>query len=75
LGQKHLEFLKESLKLDENGTLTQIRMKMFGNQGKTLSRVPSCTPTLGVRSHKEFWFLGQGLEEQVDHFQISDFWF
>jgi hypothetical protein len=54
LGQKNLEFLKESLRLDENGTLTQIRMKMFGNQRKTLSRVSSCTPTLGVRIHKEF---------------------
>jgi hypothetical protein len=24
---------------------------------------------------KSFDFLGQGLEEQVDHFQFSDFWF
>jgi hypothetical protein len=54
LGQKNLEFLKESLRLDENGTLIQIRMKMFGNQRTTLSRVSSCTPTLGVRIHKEF---------------------
>jgi hypothetical protein len=63
LGQKNLEFLNESLRLDENGTLTQIRMKMFGNQRKTLSRVSTCTPTLGVRIHNEFLFLGQGLEE------------